>query len=115
MGISELYRLMELSKRRPEAALKRACKEFEALLLHQILKGLDRTVPRSGLFREGLETKIYRDMFYQEVAREVSERGTGLSELLYRELSQRLMLEKKSSEKGGRDGQQNPSRVKEGP
>ncbi|OAQ20474.1 rod-binding protein [Thermosulfurimonas dismutans] len=108
-SFEKLRRLQSLAQKDPRSALKKACREFEGLLLHQILKGLDRTVMRSGFFPEGLEIKIYRDLFYQEISRELAGRGLGLSDLLYRELSRYLPEEKfmpksKNAEKGGRDG-----------
>jgi len=108
-SFSDLRRLEAEAHRKPQKALKEACREFEALFLEQILKGLDRTIMRSGLFPEGLEIKIYRDLFYQELSKEISGHGLGISDLLYRELSRNLPQEKLmpnpyKAEKGGRDG-----------
>ncbi len=108
-SFSDLRSIQSLARVRPREALKKVCQEFEALFLHQILKGLDRTIFRSGFFPENLETKIYRDLFYQELAREMAGQGLGLAEKLYQKLSQGLPPEKfmpggKDAEKGGRDG-----------
>ncbi|QJA06560.1 hypothetical protein FVE67_07020 [Thermosulfurimonas marina] len=105
-GFTDLYRLEALAHKDPRRALREACREFEAVFLETVLRGLDRTVLRSGLFPESLETRLYRDLYYQELARELSGKGLGLSELLYRRLSQSLPQTLKdsqiSTEKGGR-------------
>jgi len=89
-NFSDLRQIKALEQRDKEAALKKACQEFEALFLYQILKGLDRTVPRSGLFPKSMQKDIYQDLFYQEVSRSLAKRGIGLGELLYRKLSKTL-------------------------
>jgi len=105
-GFQDLYRLEALARKDPRRALREACRDFEAIFLETLLRDLDRTVMRSGLFPETLETRIYRDLYYQAVARELSGKGLGLSEILYRRLSrdlpQKLKSPEPSTEKGGR-------------
>ncbi len=114
MRIRELYALMGEKQINPKKALRRACQEFESLLWHEVLKGFEATIPRSGLFPENLEAQLYRDLFYQELAREMAGRGTGIADLLYQDLVQKMHLESsekelrfptQNAEKGGRDGQ----------
>jgi flagellar protein FlgJ len=81
--------------RRPEAPdggrnelqrLRKACEEFEALFIQELLKGLRRTTfetlrgPRS----------IYQSMMDEEVARVCARRGLGLAELLLSRLKREL-------------------------
>lgn len=89
-NFNDLKEIKALEQRDKKAALRKACQEFEALFLYQILKGLERTVPRSGLFPKSLQEDIYQDLFYQEVSRSLSKRGVGLGDLLYRKLSKTL-------------------------
>ncbi len=109
-GFEDLYRLQKLARKDPDRALREACREFEALFLENILRGLDRTVMRSGFFPESLESKIYRDLYYQELAREISGQGLGIAEMLYQELSQRSELKPplENTEKGGRTWPRKP-------
>ena len=109
-GFADLYRLEKLARKAPDKALREACREFEAIFLETVLKGLDRTVMRSGFFPETLETKLYRDFYYQELARDLSGRGLGIAELLYRELSDRSGLKNsiQDTEKGGRTWPKRP-------
>jgi flagellar protein FlgJ len=81
-----LNELINLSKRDPKEALKRACSEFESLLWYEILKGLDNTIIKSNFFPETLERKIFQDYLYQEIARSISGRPGSLGDYLYKNL-----------------------------
>lgn len=85
-----------LAKKNPDLALKKLCKEFESLIWHEILKGLDRTTMKSGFFPETLEKKIFQDYLYQEVARLVSGKLGGLGDYLYRSLKESPYFKDKS-------------------
>lgn len=68
-------------------ALKKACAQFEGLIMHQLLKGMRRTVSESNLLHGGPGEKIWKDMFDQVLAEEAGQSGSlGLGDLLYRQL-----------------------------
>ncbi len=88
---ADLKQIEALEKRDKQAALKKACQEFEALFLYQILKGLEETVPKSGLFPESLQKDIYHDLFYQQISKEMAKRGVGLARVLYQRLQKETL------------------------
>lgn len=61
--------------------LIKACQEFEAIFIQEVMKNMRRTVPESSRSREGT---LYRDLFDEEVSRALSVRGLGLKELMLR-------------------------------
>ncbi|MDT8272881.1 MAG: rod-binding protein [Desulfomonilia bacterium] len=66
----------------PEKALEKACKDFEAIFIHQLLKSMGKTVPE-GILDAGLADEIYKDMLYMNIASSVAQSGGfGLSEIL---------------------------------
>ncbi len=69
--------------------LRQACREFEALFIQSMLKGMHATVPDSGLLDKDAGRDIYREMMDIEIAREIAGRnnGLGIGQTLYRELS----------------------------
>ncbi|MGB9620417.1 MAG: rod-binding protein [Armatimonadota bacterium] len=70
-------------------ALKKACGEFEALLVGQLLKSMRNTVQESDLFGSREKESIFREMLDDEIAREACRSDTlGLAKLLYAQLSQ---------------------------
>jgi|GEM_PF-947642 len=71
-----------------DAALREAVREFEALFIHHIIKGMRRTVPEGGLFEKSFAREVYEDMMDQETAKSMaSAGGIGLADLLYDQLS----------------------------
>lgn len=74
-------------KRDEDKVLREACGQFESLMLHQLLRGMRRTVAEAGLFHGGAGENIWRDLYDQALAEEGSKTGNlGLAEMLYREL-----------------------------
>ena len=86
INYTNLKQIVNLEKKAPRRALKKACAEFESLLWYEILKGLDKTVIKSGFFPESLDYKIYQDYLYQEIAKQVSGKPGGLGDYLYKTL-----------------------------
>lgn len=68
--------------------LKKACAEFEALFINQLLKELRATVDKSGLMDGGQAEEVYTGMMDAEVARDLASKGgIGLAAILYRQLN----------------------------
>ena len=71
-----------------DAALRKACREFESFLVGQLLKKMRATVPKTDLFGSNREEETFRDMLDDEVAKEVSKEGAfGIGDVLYSQLS----------------------------
>jgi len=76
-----------------QQALKEACKEFETILLEQMLKSMRKTINKSGLMQGGMAEDIFEDMLYEKYARKMSDSANlGLADMLYRQLSQKHTL-----------------------
>lgn len=70
------------------AKLRKACAEFESLLVHYIFKSGRATLPGNGLFDSTNESKMYKSMMDEQMAVCVSKgKGLGLGALLYSQLS----------------------------
>ncbi len=67
--------------------LRKACAGFEAVFLNKLLQSMRRTVPESGLLDGGLQEDIYRGMFDERLAQAMAQRGIGIGDMLYRQLS----------------------------
>ncbi|MBW1960461.1 MAG: rod-binding protein [Deltaproteobacteria bacterium] len=67
--------------------LKRACEDFEAILIQFMFKSMKKTIPGGSFFGNGYQQDIYESLFFQEIATKMArERGLGISEALYRQL-----------------------------
>ena len=74
--------------------LMEVAKKFEAILIHQMLKAMRKTVHKSDLFNS-FSLQQYESMMDEEIAREmVKNKGIGLADTLFYQLSR---LEKNSN------------------
>jgi flagellar protein FlgJ len=74
-------------KKVDEEKLKRACMDFESLFIHQVLKSMQQTVPKSGLLGEGPEKGIFESLFGQEWSKAIAHQGgLGLGKMLYKQM-----------------------------
>jgi peptidoglycan hydrolase FlgJ len=75
-----------------DTKLKKACKDFEAVLVSQMLGAMRKTVPEDNdLFGSSEEEGMFRDMLDQQTAQQVADKDSmGIAELMYRQLSKKL-------------------------
>lgn len=86
-GINALYHLKASD---PQLAIKKSCREFESIFVHQLLKGMASTL-EDGFAGDGLAGSMYDDMLYTEIARKVADgQGLGLSKAMERQLQKQL-------------------------
>jgi flagellar protein FlgJ len=77
--------LKRTAARDPKAALKGAAQQFEALFLQMVLKSMRDAIPKSGLLDSDSE-KTYTSMLDQQLATSISKSGTGLADVIARQL-----------------------------
>jgi len=71
-----------------EKKLRKACNEFEALLVKQMIDAMRSSVPKSGLIDGGYAEQMYQSMYDDELAKEMSAgKGMGIGDILYKQLS----------------------------
>jgi len=70
--------------------LKKACTEFEALFMSQMLKSMRQTIPQTGFLGKGLGDDIYQGLMDQELSQKLSQnKGLGLGKVIYRQMLKR--------------------------
>lgn len=72
-----------------EKALKSACEDFEAIFIHMMLKSGRNTVSEGGLVEKSNGTKMFEDMYDQEMASAMSKSGDGgigIAKMLYEQM-----------------------------
>ena len=86
--IRDVTMVPQMNQDNPARSLELVGAEFESLFAHQLLKTMAETVP-DGFLDEGFAGDIYKDMFYQEVARSIGETGAlGIRDTLRHYLQQ---------------------------
>jgi flagellar protein FlgJ len=74
------------AKSDPAKAVAGAAKQFEGLFLGMVLKSMRAATPQDGMF-DNEQTKLYSSLLDQQLANHIAARGTGLSQVMARQLS----------------------------
>jgi flagellar protein FlgJ len=83
--------------------LKKACTEFEALFVQEMLKFMRQTVPKSGLGGPGGGKEVYQSLMDQELSKSLAKKGgLRIGEMVYRQMLQ------EEGEKASSPGPMNP-------
>jgi len=72
-----------------EKKLHKACDDFEAILVKQLLTTMRKSIPKSGLFNDGFSNDMYQSISDDNLATNLTKggNGIGISELLYERIS----------------------------
>ncbi len=84
-----LDQLKRAARDDPRQAVKKVATQFEALFMQMVLKSMREATPHSGLL-DSQEQDMYRGMLDQQVAPQIAGKGTGLAELIARQLARNL-------------------------
>ncbi len=81
-------RLEAAAKNSDDKELKKACQEFEALMLDMIYKQMKTTIIKSELVEEEPGREIFQSMLDEKLVEQASKTsGLGLADSLYKQLS----------------------------
>ncbi|MBU1169647.1 MAG: rod-binding protein [Proteobacteria bacterium] len=69
--------------------LKKACSDFEALMLDNMLKSMRKTIPQDNRGVDGNQKEIFQSMLDHELATQVSQskKSLGIGDALYQNLT----------------------------
>jgi len=84
-----LDQLRQLANRDPAKAVKQVATQFEALFMHMVLKSMRDATMKSGLL-DSSDQQLYTSMLDEQLAQKIAAGGTGLSDLIARQLSRNL-------------------------
>lgn len=73
------------------SALKKVSQDFEAVFVRQLMDIMRKTVPKSGLFQQGLANDIYTGMLDTQLASSAAQGGgLGLAGMVFESLAQNV-------------------------
>jgi peptidoglycan hydrolase FlgJ len=76
-----------------KSKLYKACQDFEAVFIKQMLNVMKKTIHKTGLLDGGFAEEVFEDMLYDEYAQKMAENAHfGLNDSIYRQLSQQKPL-----------------------
>lgn len=74
--------------RHRDAQLKKACRDFESVLVNYMMKQMRQSVSKSSLVGTSQAEQMYTSMLDGEVAKNISQaRGIGLASIIYQQMS----------------------------
>lgn len=84
-------RLKTAMDKKDAKELKKACQEFEGMLLNMLYKEMKATVPKSDLFSKDVGNDIFNSMLDDKLIEQASKSGSfGLAENLYKQLERQM-------------------------
>ena len=78
--------LRQSAKAKDPAALKEAATQFEAMFINMMMKSMREASPQDGIM-DSQQSKMYTSMLDQQTSQNLAKRGTGLADVLIRQLS----------------------------
>jgi flagellar protein FlgJ len=88
-GIGELR---QSAKANDPAALKTAATQFEAMFINMMMKSMRDATPQDGMM-DNQQSKMFTTMLDQQTSQNLAKRGTGLADVLIRQLTQAAQLQ----------------------
>ncbi|MFM9434657.1 peptidoglycan hydrolase FlgJ [Janthinobacterium sp. CG_23.3] len=82
-----LGELRQSAKAKEPEALKTAATQFEAMFLNMMMKSMRDATPQDGVM-DSQQSKMYTSMLDQQTSQNLAKRGTGLADVLMRQLTQ---------------------------
>lgn len=72
-----------------DAEIKAVGQQFEAMLIHQLLTAMRKSIPKNELFQESSASDIYKDMFDEKISEQVAASSqTGIGEAIAQGIKQ---------------------------
>lgn len=81
---------------RQDAKLKKACTDFESLLVYQMLSKMRSNVEKSTLFGSGEQEETFQGMLDQEYANNIAKTGSmKIADMLYSQMTTKIQNDTK--------------------
>ena len=84
-----LDKLRSVANQDPAKAVKQVATQFEALFMQMVLKSMREATPKSGML-DSNEQQTYTSMLDGQLAQKIAAGGTGLADVIARQLSRNL-------------------------
>ncbi len=84
-----LSKLKQSAGQDPKSALRATAQQFETLFMNMLMKSMRDTLPKDGLLSSSAND-MYTGMLDQQLAQKMSSRGTGIADMIVKQLSMRM-------------------------
>jgi flagellar protein FlgJ len=74
-------------KKIDEKKLKKACEDFEALFINQLMQSMRRTVLKSKFLEDAPGKEVYQSLFDRELSKKMAQKGAlGVGKIIYQKV-----------------------------
>lgn len=94
-------RLKAAAEKGDDSELKQVCKEFESIFISMLYKQMRATVPKSDYLQSDSATEIYNSMLDDQLCDAASQKGIGLGDMMYKQMSKQYLKQEDSTETSG--------------
>jgi flagellar protein FlgJ len=94
-------RLRAAAEKGDDSELKQVCHEFESIFLNMLYKQMRATVPQSDYLESDSASEIYNSMLDDKLCEVSSQRGIGLGDMMYKQMSKQYKKQDSASAAGG--------------
>ncbi|HEY5584835.1 MAG TPA: rod-binding protein [Ruminiclostridium sp.] len=94
-------RLRAAAEKGDDAELKQVCKEFEGIFVNMLYKQMRATVPKSDYLQSDSATEIYNSMLDDKLSEAASQKGIGLGDMMYKQMSKQYLKQEDSTKTSG--------------
>ncbi len=85
-----LGKLKRTAGKDPQTALRATAQQFETLFMNMLMKSMRDTLPKEGLLSSSAND-MYTGMLDQQLAQKMSARGTGIADMIVKQLSKQMV------------------------
>jgi flagellar protein FlgJ len=76
-------------------ALRKSCRDFEAIYTQEMYKAMRKTVPDGGIFEQDKAGDLYKEMLDMEIAKTTAAgKGNGIGEAMYQQMKGKVENQK---------------------
>ncbi len=90
-SISKISSKDFISNRINKNELQKVCQDFESIFIHQMIKAMRKTVPKTGFFGKASGEELFESFFDTELSKVISKKGGfGIGRMLYESFIKRI-------------------------
>ena len=84
--VQSLGSLKQQLNEKPQEGLRQVTQQLEATFVQMMLKSMRAALPQDGLFSSD-QTRMLTSMYDQQIAQNLSEKGLGFGDMMFKQLS----------------------------
>jgi peptidoglycan hydrolase FlgJ len=90
-GLQPLKKTGDTKVEKEDKELRKACRDFESLLVNQLLSKMRETITKTDLFGSREKEEMFQGMLDQETSKQIAQTGAfGIGDAIYAQFSRKI-------------------------